>query len=263
MTAPGVDTSNTVPVILDRLGPAAEDAWHVLFDLAETDSENWVLIGGQMVYLLAIENEVEPARSTDDVDVAVDVRAKPAATEWLASWLIGKGFELESISADGIGHRFTRAANPGPGKVVFDVLGPEGLNDKILWTERPARTVQAPGTVQAFGRSTLVTVEVSGYTGREPRTGRVRRPSVLGALITKAAATTLAVRTNPERDWQDAALLLSILADPFAAQDECNNKDKQRLRLLTKLTDAQHPAWRTLDADDAIRGRDALGFLLG
>lgn len=136
------------------------------------------------------------------------------------------------------------------------------MDDKILWTCRPARTVQAPGTVQAFGRSALVQVEVSGYTGRERRTGLVRRPSILGALIVKAAATNLAVRANPERDWQDAALLLSILADPFAASDDCNRKDKQRLRLLNKLTDAQHPAWRSLDADDAVRGRDALGFLL-
>ena len=37
--------------------------------------------------------------------------------------------------------------------------------------------------------------------------GAVQRPSVLAALIGKAAATTIAVRTNRSRDTEDAALL--------------------------------------------------------
>lgn len=260
MTAAGGDA----PIVLDRLTPAAEDGWHILFDLAAADSENWLLIGGQMVYLLAVENGVEPIRSTDDLDVVVDVRARQGGTEWLANWLVDRGFEMESVSADNIGHRFVRPADPGPGDVVFDVLAPENVGERAtVFTRKPARTVSAPGTNQAFSRSELVSVAVSGDARREPRTGQVRRPNVLGALIAKAAATRISVRTNRERDWEDAALLLSILADPFAALEECGKGDLKRLRLLRKLGEEQHPAWRALDAEAAVRGRDALGFLLG
>lgn len=132
-----------------------------MFDLTEADSENWLLIGGQMIYLLAIENGVQPVRATDDLDVVVDVRSKQGGTEWL-----------------------------------------------------------------------------------------------------KAAATTISVRTNRERDWEDAALLLSVLADPFGVLEECSKGDMKRLRLLGKLNDSQHPAWRGLGTQAAVRGRDALGFLL-
>ena len=255
--------SAPVVAVLDRLTPAAEDGWHVLFDLAETDSENWLLVGGQMVYLLAVENGVPPVRATDDVDVALDVRAKPGATEWLAGWLVDRGFELEPVSTDGIGHRFSRPADPGPGSVVVDVLAPDGVGARAkLFTRPPARTVQAPGTTQAFARSSLVTVSVFGDTGRGLRTGRVRRPSVLGALMTKAAATTIAVRQSPERDFEDAALLLSLIDDPLEAREVCDKSDIKKLRRLQVLDDSRHPAWRLLGGQAAERGRDALGFLI-
>ncbi|HEX8094788.1 hypothetical protein [Jatrophihabitans sp.] len=48
-------TSPDVVAVLDRLTPAAEDGWHLLFDLAEIDTRSWMLVGGQMV---------SPARST-------------------------------------------------------------------------------------------------------------------------------------------------------------------------------------------------------
>jgi hypothetical protein len=256
--------SSPVVAVLDRLTPAAEDGWHVLFDLAETDGANWVLVGGQMVYLLAVENGVPPVRATDDVDVALDVRAKPGATEWLAGWLVDRGFELESVSADGIGHRFVRPADPGPGRVVIDILAPDGVGARTeVFTRRPARTVRAPGTTQAFARSSLITVSVTGDTGRGIRTGRVRRPNVLGALITKAAATTIAVRQNPDRDFEDAALLLSLIDDPIAARADCGRADVKKLDRLRLLADTRHPAWLLLGGQAAERGRDALGFLIG
>lgn len=143
------------------------------------------------------------------------------------------------------------------------MLGPEGLGERTpLFTVRPARTVQAPGTVQAFVRSEVVTVTVRTGGGQE-RTGRVRRPNVLGALVAKAAATTIAVRENPERDWQDAALLLTLVADPMAASAECRKRDRQRLTLLTPLYDRAHPAWRGLGEDGWRAGTATLAFLTG
>lgn len=157
------------------------------------------------------------------VDVVEYVKSD--GTEWLATWLQARNFGLEGVNADGIGHRFVRNASGGPGRTIVDVLAPEGLSDRTnTYTVRPARTVQAPGTVQAFRRSDVVEVTVSGITGRGERSGVVRCPDLLGALIAKAAATKIPVRSNPERDWQDAALLLATIPDPISASEACDKK---------------------------------------
>jgi hypothetical protein len=252
-----------VVAVLNALTPAAEEGWHLLFDLAEIDLTSWMLVGGQMIYLLAAENGAELPRPTDDVDVVIDVRARPDGTEWFAGWLVNRGYHLDGVSTDGVGHRFTKPADPGPGIVIVDILAPEGLGARTsIFTRRPARTVQAPGTVQALARTEIVAVQVSGGTGRPARIGQVRRPGLLGALVAKAAATKIAVRADRERDWTDAALLLSLLNDPIAAAESRSNTDRKRLRWLTPLQAASHPAWTPLSSDAAGRGRDALSFLV-
>lgn len=249
---------------LQYLIPAAEDGWHVLLDLAEQDLDSWMLVGGQMMFLLAAEHSMNLPRFTADIDIVVDVRTRPRGTEWLATWLLDQGFGLDGVSPDGIAHRFVRATTAGVGQVQFDVLGPEGVGGRAsLFTVPPSRTVQAPGSAQAFHRSSVVPVTIDASGGRPARTGRVRRPDVLGALVAKAAATQIAGRQHPERDWQDAALLLTLLDDPIAAGDSCRKKDRQRLALLRPLSDPAHRGWALFD-DDAFRtGVATLGFLLG
>jgi hypothetical protein len=245
------------------LTPAAEQGWQVLFELAQANPSDWLLVGGQMIFLLAAEHTAELPRPTDDVDVVVNVRARPRGTEWLSNWLLERQFEAEGVSAEGIAHRFVREAVPGPGRVVFDVLAPEGLGEKArLFTLPPFRTVQAPGTTQAFERSELVDVAVVGLLSSDRWEGQVRRPSLLGALVAKAAAATeIAVRENPERDWQDAALLLSLIPDPLTMAEECGRKDRQRLARLAALRDRSHVGWSVLTDDDFRRGVAALDFL--
>ena len=245
---------------LSDLTPAAGEGWALLFELAEEDDRSWVLIGGQMMHLLAVELNATFIRPTDDVDVVVDVRTRRSGTEWLSGWLLARGFEFAGISADNIGHRFTRAVSCAPGTVVFDVLAPEGLGSRAkIYTLRPARTVQVPGSVQALQRSELVEVSARDMAGGRTQ-GRVRRPSPLGALIGKAAATRIVGRDNGERDWQDAALLLSAI-DPFAL-GELTKKDRQRLSLLKPLGDETHPAWRPYDTAAQRAGCAALELLL-
>lgn len=250
---------------LDVLTPAAEQGWGMLFDLAESDLDSWLLVGGQMMQLLAAEHGVGGAvRPTDDVDVVVDVRSRPGGTRWLAEWLVDRGFTFEGADPQGIGHRFHREVIAGPGRTIVDVLAPEGLGDRTdITTIPPARTVQVPGTVQAFSRFEIVEVTVSGMTGQAARTGRVRRPTLLGALIAKAAATTIALRDNPERDWQDAALLLATIPDPVEAAAQCAPADRKRLRRLRPLEDREHIGWANLDDDAHRHGTTALGFMIG
>jgi hypothetical protein len=256
--------SDRQPVRLTDLTPAEEEGWWLLFELADQDLDSWMLVGGQMMQLLAAEHgSIDRVRPTEDIDVVVNVRSKPGGTEQLAGWLLEQGFELAGVSPAGVGHRFARAAVGGPGVTLVDVLAPEGLGARTnIFTVRPARTVQVPGSVQAFERSEVVPVEVSGLSGRPARSGRVRRPNLLGALVAKAAATAIPVRDNPDRDWQDAALLLDLVRDPIEVAAACSTKDRQRLQLLLPLDDRHHVGWANLDLEAYRRGSSALALLL-
>jgi len=248
---------------LTGLTPAAEQGWRVLFELAKESEEDWLLVGGQMILMLAVEHGAQLPRPTDDMDVVVNVRSRPRGTEWLSRWLLDRDFAPDGATPDGIAHRFSRVADPGPGRVVFDVLAPEGLGPRTsALTVPPMRTVQAPGATQAFDRSELVEVAVTGLMSGQRWAGRVRRPNLLGALVAKAAAATeIPVRLNPERDWQDAALLLSLVPDPVSMAAECERRDRKRLTRLAPLGDRAHVGWATLSDDDFRRGSATLDFL--
>ena len=160
--------------------------------------------------LLAAEHGARLPRVTLDADVLVDVRATPAGLEVLADWLGTQRFIVQ-ISAAGIGHRFTRPADPGPGTVMIDVLAPEGLGSRTrVFTVPPARTVSVPASGALLGAARPCAVVVRDTTGRQTR-GSVQCPGVLAALIGKAAATTIAVRQNPEREVRRGRAAVTLL----------------------------------------------------
>lgn len=240
----------------------------MLLDLAEFDVAHWCLVGGQMVYIHAAEAGVELPRPTLDVDVVVDVQTKPDATSWLSNWLIAEGFALDGMSPDGIGHRFVKDADPGPGKLSVDVLAPDHVGRRAtLITSAPARTIEARGTRQALYRAELVEVKVAGAftAGRDSRVGRVRRPNLLGAILAKADASVIPTRQHQGHDLQDAAVLLACVPDPIALRAELDagtKADKKSCRRLVGLLDPNHSAWRTLGSDNREAGHAALSFLL-
>jgi len=245
------------PVTPSSMTPTQEEGWRTLLDLYEDFRTGWCLIGGQMVWLLAIEHGVEPIWLTDDVDVAVDVRANQEAIRRLCAWLESRQFRLEGMNKDGIGHRFVSTTYPGPGQVKFDVLAPDNVGQRAdLTTSPPARTVSAPGTRYALDTTEAIEIVLRG------RSGHVLRPSLIAALLAKAAATTIPVRENPDRDWRDAAFLLTLVADPIAVAAELTRGQKRRLRTIRPLLDEDHPAWRQLGGRARL-GRIALEFLLG
>lgn len=249
---------------LDDLLPAGQLGWQLLLELTEANGSDWVLIGGQMVYLLALEHKRTLPRATADMDVVIDVRAQPGGVGWMARWLVEQqGFSQDDPSADGISHRFTRTLSAVEGSVIFDILAPEGLSERTnLTTIPPGRTVRAPGATQALRRRRLVEVGVRLSTGALV-TGSVYCPSLVGALVLKAAATSeINVRENPERDWSDCALLLSMLPDPLAAAAELDKKDRERLRRLEPLLDRENAGWTGLDGA-VYRAGSAAWRLLG
>jgi hypothetical protein len=246
-----------VSVTLPAMPPAQEQAWQLLIRLDQARVP-WVLIGGQMMMLLGAEHRVLLPRPTLDADVLVDVRARPGGLEVLARWLAGEGFDLAGVSPDNIGHRFVRPASPGPGNVSFDLLAPEGLGERArVFTVPPARTVSVPASSTLI--SSAVAVSVALASGA---VGVVHRPTVLGALVGKAAATKIPVRDNRERDWHDAALLLSLLEDPLAARRTLTKGDRRHLRALGGLLNAENAAWAALPPDRRRLGLAAARLLL-
>jgi len=80
--------------------------------------------------------------------------------------------------------------------------------------------------------------------------------------VVKAAATAIAVRSNPERDWEDAALLLSLVPDPIATPADCGRKDLRRIAKLGAMLSDDHRAWGPLRDADRRLGRATLRLLL-
>ena len=245
--------------------PAQAQGWRLLLDLSDQPSPfaAWSLVGGQLTLLHATAAGIRKPRPTLDIDVVVDLVARPGGGEELARQMIARGFRLHGINPLGeIGHRFVRDADPGPGQVIIDLLAPEGLGARAnLFTVRPARTVESPGMRQALRRTEVVRVEIPDTDGTT-RVGTVRRPSLLGALVAKACAAVIPGRREPVRDWQDLAVLLACVVDPITLVDACDTKDRKRLARLSELADNDHPAWRALDRPDRRNGQDALRFLL-
>lgn len=246
---------------MDAMAPAQYQAWLLMFKLSRMPWP-WVLVGGQMTALLAAEAGFEMPRPTPDADILVDVRAAPGAIAKLSDWLVDRGFQLAGISADGVGQKFLRQANPGPGEVEVDLLAPEGLSETTDTTTRPpARTVGVPASSSLLHNATTVHVQIADLEGHEAA-GDVPRPNVLAALIGKAAATTLPVRAHPERDWQDAALLASLLPNPRIDPTTLSRSERAHLRRLQPLTNPDHTAWRVLPVGVARQGQAAVQLVV-
>ncbi|HVK30833.1 MAG TPA: hypothetical protein VM575_21030 [Nocardioides sp.] len=94
----------------------------------------------------------------------------------------------------------------------------------------------------------------------EGRSGTVPRPTLLAAVVAKAAATGL---PGPDRHYRDLALLCALVEDPFELVDQMTRKDKQRLRMASSLLDDAHPAWLLLPPSVRNAGRIAYGVLHG
>ncbi|RLV56474.1 hypothetical protein D9V41_05195 [Aeromicrobium phragmitis] len=243
----------SVTIELPPLASPIDQLWHVLLDLGEFLDVPWTLVGGQMVLLHVLEHGQTPPQVSQDGDVIADIRAAPDALARVVTMLEGSGFDLESMSTEGLAHRYVRPAEPRP--VVVDVLAPEGVGARaVLVTSPPGRTVEVPGGTQALNRTERVTIV------HEDRHGTLPRPTLLAAIVGKAAATAL---PSAERHYRDLALLCALVEDPFAVVDQLTKKDRQRVRLAKDLLDETHPAWALVPDPIRDQGQIAYGILHG
>ena len=94
----------------DFAGHADRDAlWGALLDIGELVSSDWVLVGGQMVLMHAIENGASWPRVSMDLDVIVNVRVR-AAVRGFVTEIEALGFAVDGMSPELLAHRYRRGA---------------------------------------------------------------------------------------------------------------------------------------------------------
>lgn len=152
----------TTVVRLPRLAGGQAASWRALLEIVPQLGNNWLLIGGQMVFLHEVERESTDVRPTNDIDLVVDLRVEPAALGQTHEVLAGAGFVQDPPSPEGVAHRYRR------GGATIDVLAPDRMGVRAKLALGNGRTVEAPGTSQAFRRVSLVRVELD----EDPRRSR-------------------------------------------------------------------------------------------
>ena len=245
-------SNETAVIHLPDLGETLTKVWHLLFDLSEGVPDVWCLIGELMVALYGIDHGRTDTRPTADGDVLVDIRADPSALREISNFLTARDLRPD-LAPDGIVHRFIGIVHSD--EIVIDVLAPDHVGERADLTTTPGgRTIEVPGGTQALSRTEDVKVHVGG------RTGRIRRPNLVGAILIKLAAQQVAGDT--ERHFQDLAFLLSLVPDPMAARPTLTGPERRKLH-AGELADRTHPAWNWLTNDHASAGHAALRLLAG
>jgi hypothetical protein len=85
---------------VDPPDEASRRLWHAVGDLAELLPKNWTLVGGLMVQLRALENDVPDVRVTVDIDVLGEARP-PGPLQSIDRALLDGGPNCESGGPSG------------------------------------------------------------------------------------------------------------------------------------------------------------------
>jgi len=85
-------------------------------------------------------------------------------------------------------------------------------------------------------------------------------PSPFGAVILKAAAYQSDSR-DKERHLQDAALLRTVIEDPYLEREQFTGSDRSRLQSLVRALPVDAREWRLLPARWRADGQAALRIL--
>ncbi|MGO4383839.1 hypothetical protein AB4Y80_06385 [Specibacter sp. RAF43] len=181
--------------------PEQEESWRAVFEIYEALSNGWVLVGGQSVYLHAIERGASAPRPTKDADFALDIRTYPHHLKAFTTTLLDLGFRSAGESPAGHQHRWLRGA------AMVDVLIPRFTGDRS--EKRPGATggttIAAPAVQQAVDQAEVVDVEAGSSVGK------VNRPTLMATLVGKAGALVIMDDPGRERHVTDFLTLATVV----------------------------------------------------
>ncbi len=168
----------------------------------------------------------------------MDLRIDPAALEHTHTVLAGAGFSQDLPSPEGVAHRYRR------GGATIDILAPDHMGTRARLSLGSGRTIEAPGTSQAFGRVSLVRVELDDITAAV-----IRRPTLVGALLSKATAVTEIVSmSSAERakHVRDVDALARLVGQRDRAGASLTTKERSTLARIAKHPDRSPLAARSI-----------------
>lgn len=238
-------------VALEALSEAQRQSWLGLLEVAKVFPTGWCLVGGQMVHLFCAERHFTPVRPTDDGDLALDVRAYPHILADFTQMLIELGFAPSGASPEGHQHRWVRAA------ASLDLLIPQDIGSRAASRKGATggTTIESPGAQQALARSEAVNVQVAQATGV------IRRPNLLGALVSKAAAYSVPVDRHKQRHLVDFAVLAAMTRRSDYIGRQLTDRDRRYLVPMLAALDRSPGLWSGIE--DTTRGLHALAGLVG
>lgn len=228
------------PVV--RLPPLAgrqHDSWQAFIEIAPSLGTNYLLIGGQMVLLHEVERGSTLTRPTDDIDVIVDLRVEPDGLSRIHRRLTQAGFDQQPPGSEGIAHRYTRTT------ATIDVLAPDHLGQRARLGLGIGRTIEVPGGTQALNRSSWLQVQMA-----EGLSARIRRPTLIGALLGKASAVIqISSQTSAERakHLRDLDSLASLAGPSDRLGSRLTPKERASLRQTAESCELSELARRSIE----------------
>lgn len=232
-------------VVMPPMRDAQRAGWLALFDVHDAHPTGWTLVGGQMVHLWCAERGTSPARPTDDLDAVLDVRGEPGNPGVLMTFtsvLSRLGFAPAGTSPNGHQHRWVRD------EAQIDILIPRGVGERAARRKGAGggTTLETPGAQQALDRTQDVHVRVGD------RTGTVRRPDLLGALVAKAAAHTVTLDRTRRRHLTDFLVLCTLVEHGDQIED-ATKRDRDYLhRMLRSIAHDRRAVLSIEGADDGV-----------
>jgi hypothetical protein len=223
--------------------------------------EKWTLVGGLMTQLHGIHRGIDTLRPTNDVDIVLHAETTRGVAAETARALESLGYEFSpsiDVRNDTV-HRFRRGqatvdlATSAP--EVVDVLVADHAAPRVIEKLRGRTMVAIEGGTQALRRTVNARLHI------EPgRATTISVPSPFGAAILKAAAYQTDSR-DKERHLLDAALLLSVIDDPYAERGRLAGSDRSRIAALVRALPDDAREWRSLPAEWRVNGQTALRIL--
>jgi predicted nucleotidyltransferase len=245
-----VAESRHPPLITDRvvaLDPlvGVDTLWRVIVDIAAVlASDEWVLIGGQMVVLHGFIAGVEPPRATTDIDIVADVLARKGMLERCASAL--ESMQLQprpSITGKSL-HRFVGE------RATVDLVVPDHLPTSAAVRLRGYSAVPITGGRRALDRAGRVAVTLGSDAAE------IVVPDLRGAIVLKARAASADRRDN-ERHVSDVAFLCSLVTDPLELAVQLDSKERRSLRRIDLANDTRSTPWVFLEPSARLDALDA------